>query len=51
MLEVPVQNIGTDATVEDIVITKLQVADNNMESIVKAAEEVIKTEEEKTLLY
>ena len=50
MPEVPVQNIGTDAAVEDIVVAKSQVADNNMESVVKAAEEVIKTEDEKTLI-
>lgn len=50
MLEVPVQNIGTDAAVEDIVVAELQAADNNMESVVKAAEEVIKIEDEKTLI-
>ena len=50
VLEDFVQNIGTDAAVEDIVVVKLQAADNNMESIVKAAEEVIKTEDEKTLI-
>ena len=50
MLEVIVQNIGTDAAVEDIVVAKLQAADNNMESIMKAAEEVIETEDEKILI-
>jgi len=45
VLEAPVKNIGTDAAVEDIVVAELQVADNNMESIVKAAEEVIETED------
>ena len=45
-----VQNIWTDTAVEDIVVAKLQAADNSMESIVQAAEEIIKTEDEKTLI-
>ena len=52
VLEDFVQNIGTDAAVEDIVVVKLQAADNNMESIiVKAAEEVTKLKMRRPLLY
>ena len=50
MLKDFVQNIGTDTAAEDIVVAKLQAADNSMESIVKATEEVIKPEDEKTLI-
>jgi len=50
VLEDFVQNIGTDTAAEEIVIAKLQSAANNMESIVKAAEEVIKTKDEKTII-
>ena len=50
VLEDLVQNIGTDAAVEDVVVAKLQAADTDMESMVKAAEEVVKTEDEITLV-
>ena len=46
VLEDFVQNIGTDTAVEAIVVAKLQSADNNMESIVKAAEDVNKTKDD-----
>ena len=51
VLEDFVQNIGTDTAAEEIVIAKLQSAANNMESIVKAAEEVTKLKMRRPLLY